>query len=155
MLLLEITKAFQDEGIDFVILGGYAVALHGVVRGTVDIDLALALTQDSFTKAEMVLTSMGFMSRLPVKSKEMFQFRNEYAENRNLIAWSFYDPINPIRQIDILTLIDARKIKKTIKKVHGSGVPIASLPDLIRIKKASARPQDLEDVKALELLKRS
>ncbi len=152
MLLLEICTAFKTHKIDFVIVGGYAVALHGAIRGTVDVDLALALNEESFVSAEKCLNGLGLTSRLPLKAKEVFEFRKEYAEKRNLIAWSFVDNENPIRQLDILILQDAKKLNKVIKKVQGVTIPIVSIEDLIHMKKLAARPQDIEDVKALEAI---
>ncbi len=154
MLLTEVAQLFKKNKIDFVIVGGYAVALHGAVRGTVDVDLALALNEKTFSLAEKLLNEIGLQSRLPLKAKEVFHFREEYAKNRNLLAWSFCDAQNPIRQLDILILWDSKQIKKSIKKVNGIEVPIASIEDLIKMKKIAGRPQDLEDIRALERLKK-
>lgn len=153
MLLLEVAKAFHKEKIKFIVVGGYAVALHGAVRGTVDIDIVLSLSEESFTRAEKILNKLSLYSRLPVKAAEVFNFRKEYAANRNMLAWSFVDASNPLRQLDILILEDANKLNEVVKVIHGVKVPILSLDDLIKMKKKAARAQDLEDVKALELIK--
>ncbi len=137
MLLTEVASLFKKNKIDFVIVGGYAVALHGAVRGTVDVDLALALNEKTYSAAEKLLNELGLVSRLPLKAKEVFHFREEYAKNRNLLAWSFCDSQNPLRQLDILILCDSKKIKKVTKKVNGVDIPIAAIDDLISMKKAA------------------
>ena len=152
MFLLEVAKVLAKHNITYAIVGGYAVALHGVVRGTVDIDLAIAMDAKSFEKIEAALKEIGLESRLPLKASEVFEFRNEYATRKNLMAWSFVDPSNPLHQIDVMTLIDAKKINKIHKKIQGTSVPVASLKDLIEIKEAAGRPQDIEDVRALKSL---
>jgi len=155
MFLLDLCSAFKKNKIEFVLVGGYAVALHGAVRGTVDVDLAISLSEKSFVLAEKTLLALGLTCRQPLKATEVFHFRKEYAEKRNLIAWSFVDVKNPMKQLDILILEDAKKIKKAIKKVGGISIPIAALNDLIKMKTRSGRPQDLEDVKALKLIRKS
>jgi hypothetical protein len=154
MLLLRLASAFHEEDIRYALVGGYAVNLHGAIRGTMDIDLAIALRQLDFIKVEKALNSLGLVSRLPVTSKEVFQFRKEYIERRNLVAWSFYNPKDPSEIVDIIITQDAQKLK--IKRFSLQGVPllVASISDLIRMKKMSGRPQDLLDVKALQLIER-
>ncbi len=39
MFLLRISQAFQQANIPYALVGGYAVALHGAVRGTIDVDI--------------------------------------------------------------------------------------------------------------------
>ncbi len=74
-------------------------------------------------------------------------------KERNLIAWNFYDPSNPLNQVDIIINYDLKNSShiKTVRTASGK-IPILALKDLIKMKKASGRPQDLEDVKALENL---
>ncbi len=150
MLIVQVCKAFNDSKIQYAVVGGYAVALHGAVRGTVDLDLVLALKEESFVKAEKALDKLGLTSRLPVDAKQVFHFRKEYIQNKNLIAWSFYDSLHPENQLDIIITEDVRKMSCDKMVIRGVKVPVASLKSLIEMKKRSARPQDLEDVKALE-----
>jgi predicted nucleotidyltransferase len=39
----QILQALKDEGVAFVLVGGFAVQLHGFIRSTLDIDLVLAM----------------------------------------------------------------------------------------------------------------
>lgn len=153
MLLQKIAVAFNNAKIKYALVGGFAVSLQGAVRGTLDIDISLALTEETFLKAEKTLKSIGFVSRLPVQGKDVFHFRKEYINKRNLIAWSFYNPKNPSEVIDIIITEDARKIKVDRLYILNTPVPVASKDDLIRMKKASGRPQDLMDVQGLERVK--
>ncbi len=43
MFLIRVIRALQARGVEPVLVGGCAVALHGAVRGTVDVDLAITL----------------------------------------------------------------------------------------------------------------
>lgn len=153
MLLQRLALALNKAKIKYALLGGYAVSLQGAVRGTVDVDLCIALTEESFVKTEVLLKKLELLPRLPVTAKEVFQFRKEYIEKRNLIAWSFYNPKSPSEVVDIIITEDAQKMKLDKFFIQNTPVFVASKKDLIRMKKACGRPQDLLDVEALERVK--
>ncbi len=152
LFLNRICSALADKGIRYAIVGGHAVALHGAVRGTVDIDIALAWNFRSLQATEQALQDIGLVSRLPISAEDVFEFRDEYAQKRNLIAWNFYNPDNITEQVDIIITYDLKGRK--VKKIETSGgiVRILNRKDLIEMKRASGRPQDLEDIKALRKL---
>jgi len=150
--LEKICSAFEKEGIDYAIVGGYAVALHGAPRGTIDIDLIIGFEKNSFLNAEKVLLTLGLKPRLPINASEVFQFREEYIEKRNLIAWSFYDPLNPINVVDIIITNDLKKCSSVKINFSKTSIKVLSKKDLIKMKLASGRKQDLLDVEALESL---
>jgi len=152
MFLEKITKALNEYKVQFVLVGGYAVALHGAVRGTVDIDLVINLNRSSYKKAEDALHSIGLESRLPISADDVFTFREEYIKNRNLIAWTFYNSKNPIENVDIIITENATQLKSVIKNINGAKIKVVAINDLIMMKKKSGRKQDLEDIKALEKL---
>ena len=152
MFIFDVCSALDKAGVPYAIVGGYAVALHGAVRGTVDVDIAIHWSLKNLQNVENALKKMGLISLIPIDSNNLFYFRDEYIKNRNLVAWNFYDPSNPVKQVDILINYDLKnKHTKTINTSSGK-IRILSLSDLIEMKKASGRPQDLEDVKALETL---
>ena len=102
---------------------------------------------------ELALHELGLVSRLPITATNVFQFRDEYIENRNLIGWNFYNPDNPSEQVDVVINYDLRGKKLVTVDTLAGQIKILGLTDLIEMKRASGRPQDIEDVKALEMLK--
>lgn len=152
MFIKTVIDALNKADINYALVGGYAVALHGAVRGTVDLDFVIALDEQQYELLEKALTSIGLTPRLPVSAKEVFQFREEYINNRNLIAWSFINTNNPLELIDIIITHDANKMKTETLSADGMIINIATIDELIKMKKASGRPQDLEDIRALEKL---
>src|ERR1043165_7487492 len=146
MFITTLLKNLQKNQIKYGLVGGYAVALHGVLRGTVDIDLVTELNEAALIKLEKALNSMGLQSRLPVSAKDIANFREEYIEKRNLIAWSFVNSKNPLEIVDILLTHDWAEFEMVFKTVEDVRVSIVSIDDLIRLKKESGRPQDLEDI---------
>ena len=153
MTFLErVCAALEDASVRYAVVGGYAVALHGAVRGTVDIDLAFPWTVRALVTAEAALNGMGLVSGLPVGAREVHAFRDEYVRNRNLIAWKFHNPDDPLEQVDIIINYDLTG-KRTKRLELASGpVRVLSIEDLIAMKRESGRPQDIEDIRALEQL---
>jgi hypothetical protein len=152
MFIYRLTKALSSHKVKYAIAGGYAVALHGAVRGTVDVDLVLVVAEENFMAAERAFESIGLRPRLPVTAADVFRYRQEYIKNRNMTAWSFVNLQNPAELVDIIITHDLKTMK--IKKVFSGGhmLPVLAIDDLIRMKSAVGRPQDWEDIKALEQL---
>lgn len=153
MFLYEVVDALDKAEVPFAVAGGYAVALHGAVRGTVDVDIILRLSRSHFVAAESALRTLGLAPRLPVSGAEVFDFREEYIKNKNLVAWSFSDPRDPSRIVDIIITHDLAKLKVKRIKSGGRMLPVVAAADLMAMKKISGRPQDLEDIRALEELR--
>lgn len=152
MFINAVINELQSNNVDYAVVGGYAVALHGAVRGTVDVDLVIALNRKAYENTEKAMLQLGLQSLLPVSSKEVFDFREEYIRNRNLIAWSFRNPKNPLEIVDIIITEDASSIEIVEKHAFNMTIRVASIKDLIRMKSDSNRPQDIEDIQALEKL---
>jgi len=152
MFIQRVCLALDKVNVPYAIVGGYAVALHGVIRGTVDVDVAIQWSLKNLKNTENAFKEMGLVSLIPVTAEIVFNFRDEYIHNRNLIAWNFYDPSNPLNQVDVLINYDLDN--QDIKEIETSlgTIRILSLDELIKMKAASGRPQDLEDVKALKNL---
>ena len=152
MFLEKVIQSLVAHKVPYMLVGGYAVAFHGAVRGTVDIDIVIALNKRAFINIEKAMQSIGLESRLPVTAEEVFLYRENYIKERNLLAWSFVNPANPLEMVDVLITEDAKQLKSVKKQVNNMNINIIDVKDLIKLKKKSARKQDLEDICALEKL---
>jgi predicted nucleotidyltransferase len=150
VFVLRLAEELRDRKVDFVLVGGVAMALQGVVRATMDVDLVLRLDEGQFTRFEEVMKQLGLQSRLPVVAKEVFHFRKEYLEKRNLRAWSFVNPKNPAELVDVLIDRDSKDLDFDVISVAGQKIKVASKEELIRMKKEAGRPQDLVDIENLK-----
>lgn len=150
MFLFELTDAFQKARLKYALVGGYALALHGLVRATIDVDFVLTLSQADFELVEKVLRQLGLQSRLPVRAQDIIKMRKEYILNRNLLAWSFVDYKNPSRRVDILITKSLPKLKTEIISVSGRKIVVANLKELLQMKIEAGRPQDLVDVENIK-----
>ncbi len=150
MFVIEVVKALKERKVPFAIVGGYAMALLGVVRATMDVDFVISLKEGHLRETEKALKKVGLSSRIPTRAEDIFRFRREYIEQRNLIAWSFVDFGNPSRQVDILIIYDIKDIEIVNVSVAGMKIPVATLQSLIEMKKKADRPQDLVDIKNMQ-----
>jgi len=153
-----ILATLNDAGVDYVIVGGLAVILHGYLRATADIDLVVGLAPDNCRRALKALAGIGFRPRLPVSIEDFADARTraEWIEQRNMLVFQLWDPENPVRSLDLFVRdpipFDQLFGEATEKDIDGIVVRIASIEHLVQMKQAAGRPRDLEDVaKLLEL----
>ena len=148
--LEKLANAFNEQGLCFALVGGHAVALHGAVRGTVDVDFVFKWNKSTLITAEKILNQLGLVSRLPINANDVYSFRDEYINKRNLIAWNFYNPASMMEQVDIIITYDLAPAKVKNIQVGATQVPVLKVAELIKMKQASGREQDLLDVDALQ-----
>lgn len=150
MFLNEIINALERHKVNYAIVGGYAMALHGLIRATMDVDLVISMTKKDLKLCQQAFLEIGLKSKLPINSDDVYRFRDEYINNRNMVAWSFVDYKNPTRIVDVLITHSLKKINTKKVSLAGKKVTVASLKDLIKMKKLSGRPQDLLDIENME-----
>ena len=153
MFINRVCQALERHRVRYAIAGGYAVALHGAVRGTMDVDIVINWDSHTLRDTEKALEGIGLVTRLPVSAEDVFQFRDEYVSNRNLVAWNFYHPEDASQQVDIIIIYDLRGKGRLRRDTVEGPIQVLGLRELMDMKRESGRPQDLEDVNALEKLK--
>lgn len=152
----QIFAALNAAHVDYVVVGGLAVILHGYLRATADLDLAIGLSPDNAKRGMDALGSIGLQPRLPVSLDDFADAgkRADWLRNRNMLVFPLWDPANPIRSVDVFIdepvafgdlLADA-----VIKDLQGLNVRIASIPHLIEMKRRAGRPRDLDDIDKLQ-----
>lgn len=143
-----------------MVVGGIATLLHGYARLTADVDLAVDLAPQEALKMIRALAGKGFRPQVPV-SAEMFAdlaVREEWLQQKHMRAFSLVDPANPMRVVDVLLKPEVpfeellARSEETF--VGETSVRVASLDDLITLKRYAGRPQDLTDIKELEAIRR-
>jgi hypothetical protein len=148
----------RDSGVRFVVVGGTAVILHGVPRTTADLDLVVDLDSENLNRLVAVMTRLGYQPRAPVASAELCDpdRRKAWIEDKGMRAFTFHRPGQPLGDIDILidSPLDFAELSVRAERVDAGGLilHIAGIEDLIRMKQAAARDQDLADADALRRL---
>jgi hypothetical protein len=138
----EMLSALATEGVEYLIVGAYAVAGHGLPRATGDIDLWVRPTAENAARLWQALERFGApRSRL---TPETFTQKD--------VVYQIGLPPN---RIDFLTSIDGVSFEdawseRYVSDVGGIAVSMLSRRHLIANKRATGRPQDLADVARLE-----
>ncbi len=160
MNFFDFFRGLNDRQLDYVVIGGVALVMHGVVRMTADLDLMVAMERGNLQKLIDVMTGLGYRPRIPEPATALLdpEKRKYWREKKHMEVFSFYAPDNPLALVDIMIYepVSYPLIRQhaVTMKLGSIAVPVASIDDLIALKKISARPQDLEDIKSLEELKR-
>lgn len=143
-----------------MVVGGVAVVLQGHARLTVDLDLVVDLEPEQAAAAIEVLTAMGLQPRAPVRPGLFAdpEERNRWIEEKGMEVFSLVDFENPLRTVDLFVRhpIPFDELWQRAERLSAGGieVPVASIPDLIRLKRISGRAQDLADIEELEELQK-
>ncbi len=153
MFIAKICDLFKRENIPFAIVGGYAVAIHGVARGTFDLDIITEISEANFAKIDQTLRGVGMEPLLPVKVHELFANLDTYIKERNLVAWNFRHPTRMRDSLDIIVTEDMRNYNIVEVESDFGLVPTLSLESLIQMKSRAGREQDQKDVAALKQIK--
>jgi len=137
-LIFELNSARAD----FLLVGGHALAAHGVIRFTKDIDVWIRPSVDNAERVWMALERFGApMSRLE---------KGDFSRKGMVIQIGL-----PPNRIDLLKHVDGLEFESAwigrIASQYGDqDVQVLGREDLIRNKKAAGRPQDLLDVDTLQ-----
>ena len=139
---LDMLKCLNKAGVDYIMVGGWAVNLHGYVRATIDLDIWILADQENANKVYVALGEFG----APLGDVRPEDFAVEGTIFQIGVARCRIDVIN---KIDGLSYADAspRAVRKVI---DGVPVRIISREDLIANKRASGRMKDLADAEILE-----
>lgn len=143
----ELLQAFNANNVEYLIVGGYALASYGYVRATKDLDVWIRNDDENTRRVVKSITDFG----APLGDLTASDLMNP--------GTVFQIGVPPLR-IDILTTIDGVDfVEAWTNRLESSfgGVPVAiiSKAHLIANKKASGRLQDLADVEQLESISQS
>lgn len=150
----ELIRALVEAHVDFVIVGGVAVVLQSMPRFTKDLDICYATDQDNLDALGDVLVALG--TRLRGISEEV----PFVPDGRTLRRTQIMCLTTPVGDIDLLVDPDGAPGYKSlrrradIKDLAGHEVRVASIDDLIAMKRAAGRPQDVIDIESLEAARR-
>jgi len=162
MALFEpIFAALDAAGVRYVVVGGVAVVLHGHARFTADLDIAIDLSPDGARDAMAALGGLGLRPRLPVDASDFVdpEIRESWVRERGMQVFSFYDPSDPLRSVDVFVenpiAFEDLWARSEVVELDDGQTRIASIADLIELKRRADRPQDRADIAALQAIERT
>ncbi len=135
--------ALNRSEVEYVLVGGYSVILHGYARTTGDLDIWVNKTVENYQKIVHAFKMFG----MPVFDMTEENFLN----NSNVDVFTFGRP--PV-SIDLITSIKGLEFEPTYKKalvhkVDELEIRLIHLNDLIQAKKSAGRPRDMNDIEHL------
>jgi hypothetical protein len=151
-------KALNDAEVRYVVVGGLAVVLHGHIRHTYDLDLIVDLAPAEAHRAMETLTGLGFRPKVPVKADEFADpsTRARWIQEKGLTVFAFWDPKDDTRIVDVFVdepiAFEDLWARSVVLPLASTSVRVASIPDLVELKRRAGRPQDLTDIQALETI---
>lgn len=155
-----IFEKLNESHVDYIVVGGVALVLHGVVRLTADLDLMVHLESNNLSNFVNIMYELGYKPKIPVNAMSIIDpaIREAWIKEKNMTVFTFYHPKNPIGLIDVFINepIDYKEVKMHSINVKSGDlvIPIISIDDLIKLKKISGRPQDIADIAALREIKK-
>jgi hypothetical protein len=138
----EFVELLNSNAVEYLIVGGYALAVHGQPRYTGDLDIWLGTDMENIERLLKALSQFGFGS-LGLKA-------SDFQEPGAMIQLG-YPPV----RIDLLTSIDGVAFtdayaRRQVVTIAGLQLPILSLDDFKANKRASGRPKDIADLESLD-----
>jgi hypothetical protein len=143
-----------DGGVDFVVVGGIAAVLHGSVTITRDLDITYAPDEDNLKRLGAVLVVLGARLRGVTEDVPFIPDGRTLRRSRLLTLTTAAGPIDLLAQPDGSPIYARLRAGADRQSLDGIEVLVASLDDLIAMKKAAGRPKDLVAVEELEAIKR-
>ncbi|MBI1950153.1 MAG: hypothetical protein HYS34_02165 [Acidobacteria bacterium] len=151
-------KALNDAGVRYVVVGGLAVVLHGYARLTADVDLMVDLDEGQARKTIEALVRLGLRPRVPVDAREFADrsVREGWIRDRGMQVFSMFDPANPMRVVDLFVHhpipFEELWSRSNEFQLQDTIVHVASITDLIHLKRLAGRAQDEADIVHLEAI---
>jgi ribosomal protein S18 acetylase RimI-like enzyme len=135
-------QALNNRDVEYVLVGGMAVVLHGYVRGTGDMDIWVNKTKENYIALKKAFHAFG----MPV-----FDMSEQNFLSNEFDVWSF--GISPVK-IEIMTAVKGLDFYETFRKAkyydeNDLKVRFIHFNDLIKAKQASGRYKDLDDIEQL------
>ena len=139
--LYEFVKLLIEKEVEYLIVGGYAVGIHGHPRYTGDLDVWINPTTENAEKVLKTVNQFGF---------SYFNFKiDDFTTEGNVIQLG-----NPPLRINLLTEIDGVRFDECFQNtkevnIDNLKVKFISYKDLIKNKLSTGRHRDLDDIENL------
>ncbi|MEI6127915.1 MAG: hypothetical protein WCQ99_15315 [Pseudomonadota bacterium] len=155
----EILITLDECGIDFIVCGGIALVLQGVERFTMDIDLSVDLNETNLKKFIDAMHALKLKPRAPVPAISLLdpEIRKMFIEEKNALVFTFFDPDNPFRQVDMFIpdslSFEALKHEIDIITIDNHPIKVLNRQKLLELKESISPPRE-KDIFDIQMLKK-
>jgi hypothetical protein len=149
----ELFRALAHRDVEYVTIGGIAIQAYGGQRLTQDLDVVIAASTDNLTRLASALLDLDARILGPDGQRSRSAPTAPLLESSD--QWHLITVHGPL---DILTLpahlgsFAGMRARAHEVPLGDLSIPIAHREDLLKMKRAAGRPQDLADVRLLESL---
>jgi hypothetical protein len=139
----DFVKLLNLHEVEYMVVGGYALAFHGKPRHTGDLDIWINISENNAARMLGVLKDFGLSS---------MGFKKEDFLKPGYVSQIGYPPL----RIDILNTIDAVEFKDAVQNMNQIKlendfmINYIGLKDFVKNKKSSGRSQDLADIQEIK-----
>jgi hypothetical protein len=160
MKIAGLLQSLSGESVQYVLVGGLAVQLHGYMRSTFDIDLVLAMDDDNLVRFIAVAKRYGLVPSIPVPIDTLRDANQieQWHREKGMLAFALREPQVGGSVVDILVRpnlpFEQLMANAVAGELFAQKIWIASIDDLITMKRIANRAKDQLDIAALEKIKR-
>jgi len=155
MGMFDLIKMLSGANVEYVLVGGLAVALHGYQRVTMDVDVVLAMDKENLQRFIGCAKAADLRPVIPVSIDSLAQpeLIAQWCNEKGMLAFGLRSPEAMASVIDVLvkpavSFSDLRR-DATIIDVGPLKVPVASIEHLIIMKTGTGRSKDIIDIEEL------
>jgi len=158
---LDLFAALNRHQVSYVLIGGLAVALHGVERNTMDVDVSVVVSPENMGRLAAAAKELKLQPMLPVPlgALEDIETLKRWHTERHLQAFALRSDQLAGVTLDVVLFppVDPQDMVQRAQHLNIAGVQVAlaCIDDLIRLKQSAGRPIDLADIAHLKRLQTS
>lgn len=159
MFYVDLFSALALHKVDYLLIGGLAVSLHGVERATMDVDITVAMNPDNLSALIEAAKELRLSPVLPVPLESLRdpELMRQWHTERHLEAFALRTPDLAGVTVDVLLFppveFDGMASRADVFKVANTAIQVVCIDDLIALKRAVGRPIDLADIEHLQRIK--
>jgi hypothetical protein len=144
--VFDVLRAFDEQGLEYVLIGAAAMGFHGIVRATEDLDFFIRATRENVERLKLAFRQV-YSDDPNIDQISADDLLGEYPAVR------YYPPSGDL-YFDVMTRLGEAAafdtIQSMIMEIEGIPVSVATPAELYRLKKDTVRPLDRADAEKLK-----
>jgi len=159
MFYVDLFSALARHKVDYLLIGGLAVSLHGVERATMDVDITVAMNPDNLASLIEAAKELKLspVQPVPLESLSDLELLRRWQAERHLEAFALRSADLVGVTVDVLLFppveFTGMASRAAVFNVANTAIQVASIDDLIALKQAVGRPIDIADIEHLQRIK--
>ncbi|WP_149242023.1 DUF6036 family nucleotidyltransferase [Dyadobacter sp. 32] len=138
---INLIRLLNEEGAEYVVLGGHAVIAHGYLRTTGDVDIFVRPSHENAIQLLKVMERYGY-------TNGEFDLE-DFTKVPSYLSFARYDGWIDIMTFTLGVSFDECYDNRLVLEIQGVPVNFIGLRQLLENKRATGRPQDIRDLENL------